>query len=101
MKELFKWIACHPDVTLTIEHDRYKAFSDYGALQITMKHKSWCVASREIILFDLIDVATNPDAILISTLDRHYMELIKVKEKSIDQRIDEILEVHNENLEHE
>ena len=101
MKELFKWMASHPDVILTIEHDRYKAGSDYGALLITMKHKFWFIASREVILFDLIDVATNPDAILISTLDRHYMGLINEKNKSLDQRINEILEVYNENLEHE
>ena len=101
MKELFKWIACHPDVVLTIEHDRYRLGCDYGALQITMKHKSWCIQGREIILFDLIDIATNPDAMLISTLDHNYMELINEKGKSIDQRINEILEVHNENCEHE
>lgn len=100
MKELFKWVVCHPDVVLTIEYDSMFGIQE-GALLLTMRHKFWNMNSREVILFDLIDVSTNPNAILISTLDQHYMELIKGKEKSIDQRIDEILEVHNENLKHE
>lgn len=100
MKELFKWMASHPEIAIEIEHDNVLKARD-GYLQITMRHKFWNTFSREVIIYDLIDIATNPDEILISTLDHHYRKLIEEKNKSIDQRIDEILEVHNENCEHE
>lgn len=100
MKELFKWMACHPDVILTITHDRYTPCRDHGGILITMKHKSWCIQSQQIVLFDLIDIAIKPNDMLIGMLDLNYTKLIEEKNKSIDQCIDEILEVHNENLEY-
>ena len=97
MKELFKWMATHPDVVLEIENDD----TPYGGLIITMRHKSWNVKSREIILVDLFELARTPEDIIMWTLDHHYNELIKTQAKVIDCRIDAILEEHNENCKHE
>ena len=88
MLELFKWMASHPDVILEIEHVEDGGIE--GFLQITMRHRSWNVCSKEAIIFDLLNAAYAPDEVLIIILDNHYRALIKERIKTIDDRAREL-----------
>lgn len=103
MKELFTWLACHPNVTIDLKYMDigYKEKGDVGNLVLTMSLAcpytlvdSEYLRHREIISIDLMLAAHCDDGDLIyDILDRTYDTLVHEKAGIINKAMDKAKEL--------
>ena len=94
MTELFKWLACHPDVTLVCKFDDTGLMpysEDFGNVVITMM-SDW-TSHRQIINIYLLLAAQSDRELASDILDQMYGQLMGLKKSVMRDAIKRIKEL--------